>query len=465
MIAPPVAAKSRLLLLGLPLVVALHLGLFWLDHRPSPRRMWGDEVTYLEEARSLAAGRPRSPDQLLWPPGYPWFLAAVLGASGGSLVAVRLIQTALLAAAALLLRAIAGRLLASPFAADLAALFTLGYPPLAAFAHYLWPEVLHLALVLAAVWIVLARRASAGWLALAGLLLGLALSTKTLLGPFLPLLLLPVAREGGWRRGLPRAALAATVSLATVLPAMVVNHRQAGVFTLADNVRFNLWLGLEDTSRREFAGDNVPWREYEAWRASAPDLAGRDRVLDGKIRRRLAERGLPAVLAGQLGRQYFRLFDKDSVLTSLLPGGDLAARPARPGYRDAPPWAAALLRWGSWTAYAALLAAAACGAALLPPRRAGGWTRLALAFVAYNLLLFLGLHVKTRYRVQLLPVAFLYAAGAVAWLRARWEGSGAVAASRPAIAVAGRPVTAAIAVAAGAAALLLFLAFGGPLLD
>jgi hypothetical protein len=50
------------------------------------------------------------------------------------------------------------------------------------------------------------------------------------------------------------------------------------------------------------------------------------------------------------------------------------------------------------------------------------WLRVLLVFVLYNLAIFLWLHVKSRYRVQLLPVAFLGVGCAVAWLQARLNG-------------------------------------------
>jgi hypothetical protein len=66
--------------------------------------------------------------------------------------------------------------------------------------------------------------------------------------------------------------------------------------------------------------------------------------------------------------------------------------------------------------------------------------------------LFLFLHVKSRYRIAFLPVLYLQAGAFVAWWL-EWRGSGA------------GPSRAAWTVAGGAAALALFLAFGGPFLE
>ena len=61
---------------------------------------------------------------------------------------------------------------------------------------------------------------------------------------------------------------------------------------------------------------------------------------------------------------------------------------------------------------------AALGVAVLP-HRGRRWLWVGLGFVAYNLALFLLLHVKSRYRLQFLPVLLLYAGCAAAWARAR----------------------------------------------
>jgi hypothetical protein len=73
--------------------------------------------------------------------------------------------------------------------------------------------------------------------------------------------------------------------------------------------------------------------------------------------------------------------------------------------------------------------------------------------VAYNLAVFLWLHVKTRYRIQMLPVFFIGCGCAVDWLRLRLGGGDPPP-----------PSTAAWVAAVVLALLLEFLAFAGPLL-
>ena len=108
------------------------------------------------------------------------------------------------------------------------------------------------------------------------------------------------------------------------------------------------------------------------------------------------------------------------------------------------------LRALSYGLYALTLVGAAVGLAVVPLRDRR-WLQVALAFVVFNLGLFLFLHVKSRYRIQFLPVLFVYAGCAVAWLAARLGWAPLEEGWRRNV-----PVW-----AWGLAGLLLFLAFGG----
>ena len=158
------------------LAVALQALLFAMDTWPAPRALWGDEIMYADLARRLAAREPAHID-FLWPPAYPRFLAGLMVLGGGSFLLARCVQVALLGLSALLLRDLGLRLVGSRLAADVAAALLVLDPQVAGFAHFLWPEVLHLFLFLAALWILVARADRPPWLALLGLVLGLALLT------------------------------------------------------------------------------------------------------------------------------------------------------------------------------------------------------------------------------------------------------------------------------------------------
>lgn len=407
--APAAASAPRLAAALLAAAMALQAALLWLGAWPVARRPWGDEVMYLDLASRWARGEP-APLEPLWPPLYPHLLAFSLGLGDSGLLGLRLLQVALLVLAALALGGLTQRLLGSAAAGRWAAALLLLDPQVAAFAHYYWPEALHLALFLGALWLLALHGRRLGAVALAGLLLGLALLTKSLLLPFLPLLLLPLGFQLGWRPGLARAGLALGLALLVTAPTVVANGRRHGLWAVAGSAQFNLWVGLNDHSLRNLVGE-VVGDEYGRWRASAPDVAGRDRLLRERIAALVAQRGLPAVLADQLGKQYFRLFDHDSFVTDQLPGGAIASQGY--GYVAAPPGPALVLRLLAYGFHALVLAAAAFGL-LRVVRAPSPWLVALLLFLAGNLLLFLGLHVKTRYRLGFLPVLDLLAAAALA---------------------------------------------------
>jgi 4-amino-4-deoxy-L-arabinose transferase-like glycosyltransferase len=428
------AGRARLAAI-LALGAVLQAVLLWLELRP-PRALWGDEIMYSDVAAHWSRGEPATLE-LLWPPLYPRLLAIAMRVDAG-LVALRLGQVACLFGAALLWRRLARRWTGSPLAGDFTAAFLLLDPQVAAFAQYLWPEALHLVLFAAALCLLVERAADPPWLAVAGVLLGLCLLAKSVLGPFLPILLLPVVRASGWRRGLAHAALVSTACALTVLPTMAANAER-GAFAVADGARFNVWVGLNDASRRNLVGEIVG-NEFDAWRASAATFPERQRILGGKIARLVDERGLAAIACAQAGRQYFRLFGHHSFFTDQLPGGAIAVQGF--GYVQPPGALAAALRAWSALVWILVLAGVGLGLAALPRDRTG-WLAVLLAFVAYNLAIFFVLHVKTRYRLPFLPVFDLMAAAGIAALAGQGRFGG-----RPRRVVAGC-----------VAALLLFFAF------
>ena len=422
--------------------IVLHAVLFWLGSSPRPRRLVGDEHAYAAQAKLLQAGTPASPD-LLHPPLYSRFLAFTRSLGQGGRNSTIAVQIALLVAAALLSRSALRHLGATPLIADLVALAMLNYPPLAAYAHYFWPEALHMALLSAILWILAAKRGSPAWCATLGALLGLALLTKSLLLGFAPVLLAPLALEGRIRALRTGAALAATILI--VLPTVLVHQRRAGTATIANSATFNLWVGLNDRSRRSYV-DPIVGEEHRAYMASSPEHVERVTIYRQKIGALVAEKGLRAVIADQLGKQYFRLFDKNSILTDQLPGGVRSSR--RAGYQGKQRGIATVLRGTSFVLYGVVLAGAALGLAWSSSSRPR-WLWIPLLFLVYNLAIFLFLHVKARYRIPMMPFLFLYAALALDTVRR-------VAAGDAAAPAAWRSV-----LGAAGALVLLGLAFGG----
>lgn len=439
-------------------IVALHASLWWISYHPEPRGLTGDEIMYWRGASQLAAGLEWHPEPL-WPPFYATFLGWISAATGGSRVWVAVVQSVMLFGVALLVRDLCRRLTGSQVAAAVAGVWVVAYPPLVAFVHYLWPEVFHMLLLLGALAIFVRCPDRPLWLAAGGASLGLALSSKGILGLFFPVLLWPLARAGTPRQRLGRPAVVLAAMALVIAPTACSNHVRSTGVVISSSGAFNLWVGLNNRARKSFV-DKVVDAEWRAYKASAPTFRERREILERKIAGLVRERGVPALVWGQLGRQYFRLLDKDSLLTEQLPGGALC-NPRR-GYRRPPGWLAMGLRASSYGLYAVLLVSAVVGLAVRPPR-GQRWLWVGLAFLGYNLAILLLLHVKSRYRIQMLPFLFLYSGCAVAWAGARlgwspgearlWDGSGGRRGPWLALAV------------SLAVALVLFLAFGGPLID
>jgi hypothetical protein len=417
----------------------LHALLFWLDLDPSLRRLFGDEVMYRDVAERLARGEDARLD-LLWPPLYAWFLAPFAMGAGWP-VAVAVVQVALLAATSVLFRGLLLHLTGSTRAASIGQALILLDPHLAGFAHYLWPEILHLFLLALLVWLLVARPGHRIWWLAAGVTAGAMSLTKSFAVPFVPVILVALVLDLGWRRGLAPAAGIVALAIAVVLPTMAGNARREGAFVIADSSRFNLWVGLNQQGRRSVV-DDIAGPEYLKYRASGATFGERRQILDARIAALVADRGLPALLGAQAARQYFRLFEHRTFVTEQLDGGPLPARGV--GYVDAGRTRSAILR--GWNAAVYALALAAAGPGLAATRLRGRpWLALLYALLAYGLLIFLGLEARSRYRVPLmLPIA---AAAAVALARTPWRGDG-VAPWR-------------VALGAMVSILLLGFAFGG----
>lgn len=374
----------------------------------------GDETFYFTAAIGLLESGELALDPL-WPPLYAHFLAGICSLSASPMAALAIVQTALLALAAICVRTLVRRLFAAPAAADVAAVAMLGYPPLAGFAFYAWPEILNLTLFVAALALLVVGRDRAAWSAAAGAALGVTLLTKLLLWPFVVLLAAPALRLRT-RASLGSAtALLVTCGLVVALLAPVLRPEGEPASWQA-NIGFNLLVGLRDTSRRSFV-DSIVAYEYLAYRESASNPTARAAILRRHISDHVRVNGPWAVLASQLGKQYHRLLDHESFFTAQLPGGTLAASPV--GYQGVPHALGFALRAWSSLCYAALLVAAVFGAFAVRTDSQDPWTRdwlrLLAVFVVYNLSIFLALHVVSRYRVQLLPVLVLAGARGAAW--------------------------------------------------
>jgi 4-amino-4-deoxy-L-arabinose transferase-like glycosyltransferase len=443
--------------LFLTLLLASQALLWFAYYAGGGKALIGDEQAYQASALAILGGGPWMPSSI-WPPLQSLFIAAIYAVFGTHLLAVQIAQTLLFIACAALLRDLWRRLGGSVAAANMAAALWLLNPASAAYAHWLWPELPHVFLLLAALCL-LARARTARHTFFAGVCIGLAILAKSLLSMFWPLFLITLLRrERPWL--LLRPALAFVLGLAIVTaPALLHGWREYGKPMIADSSIYNLWVGLSDIWRSDYVAD-MGGVTLPAFIASGATPQQRNAVYLDKVRALVEERGLAHVLADQLGRQYFRLFSAKTSLVSQLPGAACAGHLSV--YRS-PDVLARVLTLVNDMLHALLLAACAFGIAgwrwRSPPAVAQRSRVLAVIVLlfGYQLALFLLIHVKARFLLPMIPFLCGFAGSFLVALRARgFSGRG-----EPMIAL----TPPRLALGAALAALLLFLAFAGPILD
>jgi hypothetical protein len=384
------------LLLGLGF--ALNLGLLYLYYTPAPKRLQGDEHYYTGVATAIASGQPVdwSP---LWPPFYGQLMGHLFALVGVHPIAMQAVQIVAWLAAGIMIHRTALALASDRLAANVTAGLFLLSPELMAFSHFFWSEMMHLVFMVAAFWLMACHPRNLVAVVASGVLVGLALLTKLLLFPIA--CLVPVAfalcTTIPWRMKLGRALLIGVAIAVTIAPTMIENHARYGKLMIADSSALGLWLGLNPSSDHP--------REVEQFMASGPDMATRNAIYHDKVLQQIRRQGVLATLRAQLSRQYFLLFQYETWFTLSLPG---SVGTMRGHYELDSPRLVLFLHVYAHLAHALLLAGMAIGLAALHPRRARWWNVL-LAFLFFNLALYLFVNTNARYFVQMMPAAMLFA--------------------------------------------------------
>src|SRR5262249_8370390 len=116
-------------------------------------------------------------------------------------------------------------------------------PQIVSFAEYLWPEILHLFFLFVMLAFIFLRSVSILLsLFAAGLFLGAAILTKSLLTPFIPVLIVVAAFRASGTTIASRIAAACVFGLGicvVVLPLVVHNGLRHGLWGVADAASFN----------------------------------------------------------------------------------------------------------------------------------------------------------------------------------------------------------------------------------
>lgn len=427
----------------------LNAALLWIYYHPGLKPLVGDEFDYNQRALALLGGKS-VPELFIWPPGQTWFIAAIYFFVGSHVLAVQITQIALLAlCTGLLIRLWQG--LDNRRAASLAGAIFLLNPATLAYADWLWPEVPYLTCLLGALTLLLTFHTRPRLRALlAGVLIGLSLLFKSLLGGLWPLFfLLFLSRKHGRLAyaGTSAAAFACGLLLATS-PALWKGYVETGTPLIADSSMYNLHVGILDSHRSDYV-EEAGLPALTQFIESAPTPKQRNAIALEKIKSMVADRGFFSILGEQLGTQYFRLFNAKTLLASQLPG------PRCAGYLGAygPSALVTPLAWLAAICHSLLLVLCAFGLAMW--RR---WQRPFAAFCAiylvYQLALFLGLHIMQRYFFQMQPLLSGFAGSFLAALIARDGTASALSFSRWRWLIGGL-----------LAAMLLGLAWLGPILD
>jgi 4-amino-4-deoxy-L-arabinose transferase-like glycosyltransferase len=418
--SPPERPRSGVRVRLLPALLGsgavFNLGLLALYYVPAPKRLIGDENYYLGIGRAIAEGRPVQHDPF-WPPVYGELIGICFSVFWKRILVVQILQIALWMATGFAFFRVVERLVPSRGIAYLALALFLFSPELAAFSHYLWPETVHLFFVTTGIYLLVCH--GDRWTAIVGggICFGLALLSKGVLLPMVPLVALflllgATGAVGATRRGLAAAIFAATTA---ALPLGTrIATRDPESFALTGSSIFSAWVGLNDTERVDF-DNKIAGAAHEEFRSTGPDLATRNEVTLRRIRAQLRRQGLANTFFAQLGRQYFRLFDHQTYFTTQLPGGP------RGTYAFEAPGLAAALRIHSGAMHALVLIAAAFGVSFLR-FRTPRWPQFLAAFVACNLALYFVVHAVTRYVLQFLPMMIFFAAVALAAASRRIRG-------------------------------------------
>ncbi|HEY6986205.1 MAG TPA: hypothetical protein VH375_08985 [Rhodanobacteraceae bacterium] len=424
--------------------------LWYAYYAGGAKSLVGDEQSYQAFSLAILDGGSWMPSTI-WPPLQSLLLAAIYAVFGVHVVAAQLIQTLLFVGCAALLRAIWRDIGGGVRAANVAAALFLLNPADAAYAQWLWPEVPHLFLVLLAFRLLLRHSASRIGSAGAGICVGLALLAKSLLAAFWPAFLIAfVRRERPRFRAIPAACFVVGLAAVTA-PALWHGWREYGRPMIADSSVYNLWVGLTDRWRVDYVQDmgGVTLPEFLASGATPQQ---RNAVYLERVEAFVAERGVARVIADQLGRQYFRLFNAKTPLVSQLPGPACAGHLSL--YHTGPALTGALTIAND-AFHVLTLAGFALGIACWR-RRPDLPILLIAAYIAYQLALMSVLHVKARFLFPLMPFLCAFAGTFLVAARARIAGAD----TGPLVFTAAR-----LAAGIALAGLLLVLAFAGPALD
>ena len=446
----PRATRAVLVLVFVSLLV--RCGALWLARDAQP---WNDQVTYVQRATDILDGKGYTGSYQSWvkhpgerqlqtlprypgayqAPGFPAFMALVMGVCGRDEMWIKCAQVALGAASTWLVFAL-GRTAYGARVGLIAGWLHALDPTFIAFTHYLFNETLFVFLFLLALHLLLRDEglpSVASALAI-GVVFALAVYVKSSLLYLLPVL----AVWWWWRKRAASGRAALTLALAAsawcvcMAPWSIRNYQVHGGFVLVDSSGpYNLWRGNQPNAyaRRRMSSDwNVrfpePFRAYSVAPVSevggsklvevVQDTLHVDEPTDLEMMRGSQMAALEYMLEDPLWsaqRAWYKIVDvwnpTSFVMRHLFKGG----------HGEIPKLLEVALSWWCALSYLALLA---CALPALWLRRRDDFAMLAMLVFFYYTAIHAITFGLTRFRLPVMPFFMILAAvGIVTWIERR----------------------------------------------
>jgi 4-amino-4-deoxy-L-arabinose transferase-like glycosyltransferase len=243
-----------------------------------PQQPISDGDYYFARAAELAAGEGYHEGGVptaFWPVGYPALLAGAMLIFGKSVAASAALDLICAVAILWLILWFGRQVTGSEAAARLATLLYAIYPAHIAHTGSTFSETAYTAVAMGAFALLVGGRRRVGWVALAGLLFGVAtlMRPQTMLFPAGALIaLVLVARDFLWRDAVKAGLVLHLALAAVVLPWSFRNQQALGDFVLVStNGGVALYTGAND----EATGDYFAWERGPLWDASGIPFAER----------------------------------------------------------------------------------------------------------------------------------------------------------------------------------------------
>jgi 4-amino-4-deoxy-L-arabinose transferase-like glycosyltransferase len=399
--------------------------LLWSWFAGEPLYIW-DENDYNTLAKNLVthhefAFEPGTPVAIR-PPLYPFFLAGVYSIFGiESFQVVRLLQAGMGLLTAVLLYLLGCRVHSRQAGLVVAAIFSF-YPSWLLQANMVLTESLFTLLLVGACYAVVRfyERDSIALIAVAGLLLGLAALTRSVVWMAPPLLAVFICMT--WRTAWHRRLLAGVTLIAvfalTIAPWSIRNTQLFGTFVVVDVMGGrNLMMGNYEHTPFYRSWAAIGIQGEESWHAVLRGSHSDTHLNQAQVDKRAMKEGLKFMAANPgltLQRDIIKFFDFWGLEREFVAGAE------RGYWGDLP--APVILALGAviMGAYAAMLFAGIYGMIMLPltDRRLHWFLILVVAYVC-------GIHTlvfaHSRYHLPVIPIVLLFSAIAIINRRAIWE--------------------------------------------